>query len=600
MKLTTTQKYNIVDLFAGAGGLSYGFLQTGRFTVKAAFENNCNARRTYRQNHGDSRIYNDVADALTDETKEALGNIDVVIGGPPCQGFSNANRQKNHAISQNNSLVKQFVQSVLHLNPTAFVMENVSMLQSNIHRFYVDAKDEDVIKQYGIATAPTDILLLDSAHLFDGVENIVSNEEKIDRYLWDEKDYLSLNVIFKKRTKAEKLCASLDKHGKKLLALADILIERDDENDHILKLGGVAGRALRKYFRGMQTINKAEELCIAIEAPIMFQRMLSKAKEIVVNQIVVAGFAHSQTHGLVAKVTSMAVIDYIESILSTQNNGYTITKGVLSAADFGAPQKRMRFVITGIKRESTNNLTLPVGRFAVENYHTVKDAIGDLENIEAVHDVAEGDEGIKLSSSKTISELGRQLRDSEYLFNHVATATTPEALKRFKAIKPGGNFHTLDDELKTSYSDPTRTQNTIYLRLDYNEPSGTVVNVRKSMWIHPVKHRALSVREAARLQTFPDSFVFYGTKDSQYQQVGNAVPPILARAIAEHLCEYLDGKKAVISYLEEHGSVKTVEFADAFGIGCVHARSLLRELINNGIVDKIGNRRYTSYALSKT
>ena len=87
--------------------------------------------------------------------------------------------------------------------------------------------------------------------------------------------------------------------------------------------------------------------------------------------------------------------------------------------------------------------------------------------------------------------------------------------------------------------DISRTQNTIYLRLNYNEPSGTVVNVRKSMWIHPVLDRAISVREAARLQTFPDSFVFCGSKDKQYQQVGNAVPPIMAKAIAERLAETL-------------------------------------------------------------
>jgi len=59
------------------------------------------------------------------------------------------------------------------------------------------------------------------------------------------------------------------------------------------------------------------------------------------------------------------------------------------------------------------------------------------------------------------------------------------------------------------------------------------------MWIHPTINRAVSIREAARLQTFPDSFVFYGTKDSQYQQVGNAVPPILAKSIAEHIVKYL-------------------------------------------------------------
>jgi DNA (cytosine-5)-methyltransferase 1 len=78
------------------------------------------------------------------------------------------------------------------------------------------------------------------------------------------------------------------------------------------------------------------------------------------------------------------------------------------------------------------------------------------------------------------------------------------------------------------------------MRLKYDEPSGTVVNVRKSMWIHPVLDRAISIREAARLQTFPDSFVFEGTKDSQYQQIGNAVPPYLARAIAKSVIAVLD------------------------------------------------------------
>ena len=86
----------------------------------------------------------------------------------------------------------------------------------------------------------------------------------------------------------------------------------------------------------------------------------------------------------------------------------------------------------------------------------------------------------------------------------------------------------------------SRTQNTIYLRLNYDEPSGTVVNVRKSMWIHPEKDRAISIREAARLQTFPDSFVFCGSKDQQYQQVGNAVPPIMAKSIAKKLAKLLN------------------------------------------------------------
>ena len=123
----------------------------------------------------------------------------------------------------------------------------------------------------------------------------------------------------------------------------------------------------------------------------------------------------------------------------------------------------------------------------------------------------------------------------------MVTRTTDVAMERFKALQQGENFHALDPKLKTNtYTDASRTQKTIYLRLDYSQPSGTVVNVRKSMWIHPVKDRAISVREAARLQTFPDNFVFTGTKDKQYQQVGNAVPPILAKAIAEKLASQLE------------------------------------------------------------
>lgn len=137
-------------------------------------------------------------------------------------------------------------------------------------------------------------------------------------------------------------------------------------------------------------------------------------------------------------------------------------------------------------------------------------------------------------------QLGAVLRDTDILKNHVITDTRAAAMERFRALKQGQNFHALEDALKTNtYTDVSRTQNTIYLRLDYDQPSGTVVNVRKSMWVHPVLDRAISIREAARLQTFPDSFVFYGTKDKQYQQVGNAVPPIMAKAIAKKLASQL-------------------------------------------------------------
>lgn len=533
-------KYSIVDLFAGAGGLSYGFLQTDRFSIKAAFELNPNARQTYQRNHGEHvAMYSDVENALSESIRAELGQIDVVIGGPPCQGFSSANRQKNHAISQNNSLVKKFVQAVLNLTPKAFVMENVSLLQSKVHRFYVDENDQDILKKYNISTEDTEIQLLDKQFLFEDSINIVNDPIKIKKYLWAEKDYFSLNVVYKARKNEHKLKATLEKHKKNLLSLAEKLIIKDDINDHITHYNYLAGKVIVQYFNNTQEDKKATHLCITIEPVIMIQRMLAKSLEIHNNKINVIEYTTKQ--GLVAKVTSMAVVDYIESILGSEDSGYSITKGVLSATHFGVPQKRMRFVIMGVKKEIAENITLPVGDFTEDNFRTVEDAIKDIENLKVATTVSEGSIGIPISKQPdSISELGQQLRNSKVLYNHIATDTTSHALERFKVIQQGCNFHDLPSELKTTYSDSSRTQNTIYLRLKYNEPSGTVVNVRKSMWIHPTLDRALSIREAARLQTFPDSFIFCGVKDSQYQQIGNAVPPMLAKALARHLCDYLD------------------------------------------------------------
>ena len=170
-------------------------------------------------------------------------------------------------------------------------------------------------------------------------------------------------------------------------------------------------------------------------------------------------------------------------------------------------------------------------------YRTVRDAIGDLQEITPSIEV-NGDP-VRLPPQDGGSALAKALRGTR-LYNHVTTATGDTALTRFRALQEGQNFHDLDSSLKTTYTDTTRTQNTIYMRLRYDEPCGTVVNVRKSMWIHPVLDRAISIREAARLQTFPDSFIFEGTKDAQYQQVGNAVPPLLAKVIAQSLLNVLD------------------------------------------------------------
>lgn len=526
--------YKVVDLFAGAGGLSLGFMQTQKYDIKVAFENSPYMQDTYRLNHPGVEVQGDVCTADYDAIKKKYGEIDVVIGGPPCQGFSNANRQKNHAISQNNMLVKQYIRAILELKPKAFVMENVSMLKSDVHRFYMEESDIETVERCGIPVKSTPLHLLDAEYVFDGALEIVKDQQKIQQYLWPEQHYFELNVIYKAAKNLDKMKSALAKHKKKLCAAAADYAKSSDKS-HISRVSADAFQAVLDYYSGELD---ASALKSKIEPAIMIQRMLSKAQEIYENHIVVD--AYSVEDGIAAVIRSFAVYDYLEKVLQAPENDYVLDKGVLCAADYGAPQKRMRFVVIGIKRSISPKVALPKGRFDADEYRTVRDAISDLEDVTPVFDLEDDKDGIRIERKENLNELASALRNAEVLRNHIVTKTTDIAMERFRALKQGQNFHALDESLKmNTYTDAARTQNTIYLRLNYDEPSGTVVNVRKSMWIHPTLDRAISVREAARLQTFPDSFVFCGSKDKQYQQVGNAVPPIMAKSIAKKLAKIL-------------------------------------------------------------
>lgn len=526
--------YTVVDLFAGAGGLSLGFMQTQKYDIKVAFEKVPHMQETYRRNHPNVEMQGDVCAADYDDIKRRYGDIDVVIGGPPCQGFSNANRQKNTAINQNNMLVKQYLRAILELQPKAFVMENVSMLRSDVHRFFMEKKDEETVRRCKIPVKDTVLHLLDEKFVFEGALELVQDKAKAATSLWPEEHYFELNVIYKASKNLDKMKAALEKHRKKLERIASIYHESVSD-DYLNTEAKRAFDAITGYYAGELDVS---EIKARIEPSIFIQRMLSKAMEIHENDILVDSY--TKTNGIAAIIRSFAVFDYIQKILEAPENNYTLDSDVLCAADFGAPQKRMRFVIMGIKKDIASKVTLPIGSFTGKKYRSVREAIEDLEDVTPVYDLADDEVGMTLEEKDGLGDLAQALRNSSVLKNHIVTKTTETAMKRFRALKQGENFHALDESLKTNtYTDASRTQNTIYLRLNYDEPSGTVVNVRKSMWIHPTLDRAISVREAARLQTFPDSFVFCGSKDKQYQQVGNAVPPIMAKSIAKKLAQTL-------------------------------------------------------------
>jgi len=525
-----------VDLFAGAGGLSLGFHRTKKIQIVAAAEINENASKTYinnfqKDNIAPIELIRNIVGYDFRSLIEKHQSIDLVIGGPPCQGFSNANRQKNHVISMNNILVKEYFRAIKELQPRAFVMENVSMLQSDTHRFYDSSIDHNEVVKYGIQMRPDIISVADTnvVATITGLLSIVKSEAAIKENMISEKLFSKLNVLYKNRNNPSRLPRFIKVNKTAISNLITTALENNITEYNRVRLQIIyATLAAEEYH--------AESCEEALSSLVSFQKTLQRAQEIYNNKLIHT-FEQQADGTIIANVQSYSVIEYVDAILGTS---YKQVGSTVNALWFGVPQDRKRYITMGVRADVLGDREL----YMLEepgSYETitVEDAIFDLKDYPVSEEKAPAPIDIMVPDMP-ISEYAKRMRDSKQLHNHIVTSSTPEAIKRFKAISEGKNFHSLSKELTTTYSKPARTQNTIYLRLNRKAPSGTVVNVRKSMWIHPELHRAISVREAARLQSFPDSFVFYGTKDSQYQQVGNAVPPLLAKAIADHILAYIE------------------------------------------------------------
>jgi DNA (cytosine-5)-methyltransferase 1 len=128
------------------------------------------------------------------------------------------------------------------------------------------------------------------------------------------------------------------------------------------------------------------------------------------------------------------------------------------------------------------------------------------------------------------------MRNGEKMVSsNLVTRNAPIVTMRYKHVPRGGNWEDIPRRLMASYRKGYECHTGIYHRLDPNEPSVVIGNYRKNMLIHPFEDRGLSVREAARVQSFPDSYRFCGSIGFQQQQVGNAVPPLLAKAVFQAL-----------------------------------------------------------------
>jgi DNA (cytosine-5)-methyltransferase 1 len=383
--------YKVIDLFAGAGGLSFGFEKTGKYEITASFEINKNAQKTYIKNYPNTKVFSDVCSAKYDEILKEFGEIDVVIGGPPCQGFSNANRQKNHAVSQNNMLVKEYVRAVREIKPKAFVMENVGMLKSDVHRFYLRNDEEEMIEKYNIQTTESEIRLLEAKYDPDDFADDIKDIKKVREVLWEEDDYKLLNIIFRQRNNSNKCEVALKKYERKLEKLAEQILSKEYSDQYQCFVD--TANAIKIYYTDG---GNTKWIIKKIEKTIMIQRMLSKVNELFENKLKIERYKNE--NGISVFVRSYSVLDYLTHVLGADEHGYNFKSGILCATEFGVPQRRNRFVFMGVKKEIAKEVSLPIGTFKEQEFRTVKDAIADLENVPPTYDVAK-DDGIALNNN---------------------------------------------------------------------------------------------------------------------------------------------------------------------------------------------------------
>ncbi|MCG3584667.1 DNA cytosine methyltransferase [Clostridioides difficile] len=233
---------------------------------------------------------------------------------------------------------------------------------------------------------------------------------------------------------------------------------------------------------------------------------------------------------------------YVNEILAAMDElGYEADVKLLNAADFGVPQVRQRLIFVGIRKDLGKKFVYPTPQFVssrnkdnlidmeMKEYRTVEDAISDLPELESHESANE-------YTSKTLNEYQRLMRGLDttlessicnVLSNHVAPKHDVATIERIKNTEPGKPMY---EKFKQR------------IRLSNDKPSPTQLagGIRPQFQFgHPTQNRGLTIRERARIQSFPDSYVFYGGTVQERVQTGNAVPPLMIYHIAKELIKLI-------------------------------------------------------------
>lgn len=242
------------------------------------------------------------------------------------------------------------------------------------------------------------------------------------------------------------------------------------------------------------------------------------------------------------------MIENVKQILTSKNGyapkhirefleerGYYVSFKILNAADFGVPQKRERAIIVALKKE--------YGKFDFEILDkymlpkvTVAEAISDIATIEEEAIRYEQGTVFLLGAPESEYQKKMQAKDQK-LHNHLIYYPAQNVQEMISYVPEGGNWKNVPKEL---FKSERNNRHSNYLKRIESQSQSVTIDTGHNVYFHPHFKRVPTIRESARIQSFPDDFVFTGNKGQQFRQVGNAVPPLLAEAVAKGIMEVIE------------------------------------------------------------
>lgn len=609
--IATRNKVTYLDLFAGAGGFSEGFMQAYTddkyYDFRLASDINENCELTHRIRYNDvlgldtEFICQDIMeDSFLPNLLEKLHGqqIDVVTGGPSCQSFSLAGRRKK--LDKRDDLFYHYLKVIKALRPKYFIMENVKGILT---------KDEGRVKKRIMREIRSIIDIQSIQLLFDFLDEVKEilpapiydalyakiciETQNADLRIINEQQYNSLDSQFREITrnlpynisKSDEAVNTI-RHGLLLLQQKQ---QREEIRKQIIQLKTIShidnDLFANRYNSLIETISDEQILEQIFDAVDVVATMLKDEKEsttIFKQTIEILTMTFDECIDLLHSYIQEQeeLVNRLERVLHEVRLYHIDEPFVLLSSDYGVPQNRERVVFIGCRKDQHPIEAIPAtveGNDKVKVYEALWDlnTIGNGETVTTYEEpqrIEEFEEckqtrdiqghpdvrGMLFSNWSRMGRLGHRFtfnvepfyvanaddyKDTSKhqrmeLFNHQTSAQNETVRERLRIIAEHGDYDAAKEDLKAH---GLESQKRNYNVLEPLGQSPTICTMPDD-YIHYSAYRPMTVREMARLQSFDDSFVFQGKRQTggnnrqkeipQYTLVGNAVPPLMARAIA--------------------------------------------------------------------